>query len=536
TTLAVAAGPGIVLPGAEDAESGAAGPAPAGSADAASGAVGSADTAPAAPAPGGYGAVVVKCLARAVADGDRVLAVVSADGRLTVPPTGLAADPGDSGRTGPEGAVVEQPLPWILSAASPDALRDQARRLHDHLTARPGLDPAAVGRALATTRHRFPHRAVLLGEDTGQFLDALATLAEGGFAAEAVRGTAADRPAAFVFPGIGSQWPGMAVELLDSSPQFHAAALECQEALAPFTGWLLTDVLRGAPGAPGLDTTDVGMPATFAVQVALARTWLAYGARPAAYAGHSIGDIAAAHLSGALTLPDAARVITSWGAGLAELPEPGGDMLAVTLPGHRMADRLRPWEGRLDVAAYNGPESVVVSGDTDAVHELRAALEAEGIRCRRVAAGAACHSFHVDGVRDRMLAELADLTPRATHTPLYSSATGGIVDGRTLDAGFWFEALRRPVRFEQTTHALLADGHEALIEVNPHASLTAAMQETATAAGRHAVTVSTLRRDQGGPRRFRTALAEAYVQGVHIDWAQAFTAAPAGRVPLPTYP
>ncbi|MFG2232648.1 type I polyketide synthase [Streptomyces sp. NPDC048723] len=364
-------------------------------------------------------------------------------------------------------------------------------------------------------------------------------VAQGGFAAEVVRGSAgsaADRPAAFVFPGIGAQWPGMAVELLDSSPQFRAAALECQEALAPLTGWLLTDVLRGAPGAPGLDTPDVGMPATFAVQVALARTWLAYGARPAAFAGHSIGDIAAAHLSGALTLQDAARVITSWGAGLAELAAPGGDMLAVTLPGHRMADRLRPWEGRLDVAAYNGPESVVVSGDADAVHELRAALEAEGIRCRRVAAGAACHSFHVDAVRDRMLAELAEIAPRATHTPLYSSATGGIVDGRTLDAGFWFEALRRPVRFEQTTHALLADGHQALIEVNPHASLTGAMQETASAAGRHAVTVSTLRRDQGGPRRFRTALAEAFVQGVHIDWAQAFPAAPSGRVPLPTYP
>ncbi|MEU2834745.1 type I polyketide synthase, partial [Streptomyces lavendulae] len=527
--LALAAGPGVLLPGVEHTRRGGAAPEGAAPEGTGSEATGS----------GGYGAVVLKYLAQAIADGDRVHAVLSADGRLTAPGTALAADDGDTGRAGHEDTAVEHPLPWILSAAGPEALRAQAQRLHDHLTAHPGLDPAAVGRALAATRHRFSHRAVVLGENTGQLLGALATVAQGGFAAEVVRGTTgptADRPAAFVFPGIGAQWPGMAAELLSSSPQFRAATLECQEALAPFTGWLLTDVLRGAPGAPGLDTPDVSLPATFAVQVALARTWLAYGARPAAFAGHSIGDIAAAHLSGALTLRDAARVITSWGDGLAELAARGGDMLAVTVPGHRMADRLRPWQGRLGVAAYNGPESVVVSGDTDAVHELRAALEAEGIRCRRVAVGAAAHSSHVDGVRDRMLAELAAIAPRATHTPLYSSATGGIVDGRTLDAGFWFEALRRPVRFEQTTHALLADGHEALIEVNPHASLTAVMQETASAAGRHAVTVSTLRRDQGGPRRFRTALAEAHVQGVHIDWAQAFPAGPAGRVLLPTYP
>ncbi|MFE2149381.1 type I polyketide synthase [Streptomyces lavendulae] len=537
TTSSGATGPGDAGSGARGSEttrSGATGSGDAGPEVAGSGPAGVGTDA--AGSAGGYGALVLKTLARALADGDRVRAVLSADGRLTAPGADLTADDGPAGSAaGP----VEQPLPWILSAAGPEALRAQAERLHAHLSAHPGLDPAAVGRALAVNRHRFPHRAVVLGEDTAQLLDSLATLAGGGFAAEIVRGStgpAATGPTAFVFPGIGSQWPGMAVELLDSSTEFHAAALECQEALAPLTGWLLTDVLRGEPGAPALDTPDVSMPATFAVQVALARTWLAYGARPAAFAGHSIGDIAAAHLSGALTLPDAARVITSWGDGLAELGARGGDMLAVTLPGHRLADRLRPWEGRLDVAAYNGPESVVVSGDTDAVRALREALEADGVRCRGVAVGAAAHSSHVEDLRDRMTAELATIAPRATHTPLYSSATGGIVDGRTLDAAFWFEALRRPVRFEQTTHALLADGHQALIEVNPHASLTAAMQETASAAGRQPVTVTTLRRDQGGPRRFRTALAEAYVQGVHIDWERAFPGTPAGRPPLPTYP
>ncbi|MFI9629694.1 type I polyketide synthase [Streptomyces sp. NPDC052042] len=508
STLALAAGPDVRLPDAPDTT------------------------------PGGYGAVLLKPLAGARADGDRVIAVLGADGRFTAAADfGWNADPGEEADLAAgAGDPTQEPLPWILSAAGPEALRARARQLHEHLTAHPGLDPAAVGRALATTRHHFPHRAVLLGDGPDRLLDALSTLADGGFATDVVRGTAADRPAAFVLSGIGGQWPGMAGELLDSSPEFRAAALRCEQALAPFTGWLLTDVLRGAPGAPGLGTSDVSVPATFGVQIALAETWQAHGVRPRAYAGHSIGEVAAAHLAGALTLEDAARTIHAWGDALAELARLGGDMLAVSLPGHLLQERLAPWADRLVIGAHNGPESQVVSGDGDAVRALRAELEGEGIRCGGVRLGAAAHSAHADAVRDRMLTALTGLAPRAGHTPLYSSATGGIVDGRTLGADFWFGALRRPVRFEQTTHALLADGHEALVEINPHPSLTAAMQDTAAAAGRHAVTVATLRRGQGGLHRLRTALAEACVQGVDVDWATAFPAAPGVRVQLPTYP
>ncbi|MFF2196856.1 acyltransferase domain-containing protein, partial [Streptomyces sp. NPDC058157] len=495
-------------------------------------------------APGGYGAVILKPLPAARADGDRILAALTPDGRLTTPPdSGWNTTPGstpDAAAAVPGVAAGRgdgEPLPWILSAAGPDALRARARQLYEHLTAHPGLDPAAVGRALATTRHRFPDRAVLLGDAPDRRLEALAALADGAFPADVVRGTATGRPAAFVLSGIGGQWPAMAGELIDSSPEFRAAALRCEEALAPFTGWLLTDVLRGAPGAPGPDTPDVSLPATFGVQVALAETWHAHGVRPRAYAGHSVGEIGAAHLAGVLTLEDAARAAHAWGAALAELAAHGGDMLAVSLPGHLLQERLAPWAGELCVAAHNGPASHVVSGDGDAVRALRAALEADGIRCGGVRLGAAAHSAHVDAVRDRLLSALAGLTPRAGHTPLYSSATGGLVDGRTLDTGFWTEALRRPVRFEQTTHALLADGHEALVEIAPHPTLTAAMQETAAAAGRHAVTLATLRRGQGDLRRLRTALAEACVQGVDVDWTPAFRAGAAtDRVQLPTYP
>ncbi|MFH7597386.1 SDR family NAD(P)-dependent oxidoreductase, partial [Streptomyces racemochromogenes] len=557
SALALAAGPGVRLPGAPH------------------------------PVPDGYGAVLLKPLTAARAAGDRVLATLTADGHFTpapppapntpaatapdapAPALGVPAAPGpdataapapdaatpgpgtatapDAPAPGSDAATVSrtgaggggrggEPGPWVLSAAGPEGLRARARQLHGYLDGNPGLEPAAVGRSLATTRHHFPYRAVLFGDGRDRLLDRLATLADGGFAPDVVRGTGAARPTAFVLSGVGGQWPAMGGELLDSSPEFRAAALRCEEALAPFTGWLLTDVLRGAPGAPGLDGPDVSLPATFGVQIALAETWQAHGVRPRAYAGHSIGEAAAAHLAGVLTLEDAARTAHAWGDALAELGARGGDMLAVSLPAHLLQERIAPLADRLVIAAHNGPVSQVVSGDADAVRALRAALEGEGVRCGGVRLGAAAHCAHVDAVRDRMLSALAGLAPRAGHTPLYSSATGGLVDGRTLDPGFWFEALRRPVRFEQTTHALLADGHEALVEIAPHPMLTAAMQETAAAAGRQAVTLATLRRGQGGLRRLHTALAEACVQGVDVDWAAAFPGAPADRVPLPAYP
>ncbi|MEU0990928.1 type I polyketide synthase, partial [Streptomyces sp. NPDC005953] len=545
-----------------------------------------------------YGATVLKSYPRALADGDHICGALTLDGRLLPLAAQAAAEPPadtteaakKKGRKGkgrkrpitpgetadkrsnepvptveartpldttddtpiPDDAkpqtasngdtpplvhtAIEHPLPWALSAAGPDALRARARQLHEHLTAHPELTPEAVGLALANTRHQFRHRAVVLGDTREQLLTALDTVANDGFTPDAVQGVATSRPAAFVFPGLGVQWAGMAVELLDSSPPFRAALLRCQDALTPHTEWTVTDVLRETNGAPGLDSIAVSLPTTFAVQVALAETWQAHGVRPAAYAAHSLGEVAAAHLSGALNLKDAARLITTWGHCLAELRSRGGDMLLVSLPAHRMDSILQPWAGRLGLAVRNGPESVVVSGDRDAVEELHASLAADGIRCRIIAVGVAAHSHHVDDVRERILSELATIEPRATHTPFYSSATGGIVDGRTLDAHFWFETLRHQVRFEQTTQALLADGHEILIEVNPHPALTAAMEEIAASAGRRAVAIGTLRRGQGGPHRFRTSLAEAHVQGVDVDWSPAFPGIPTDRVPLPTYP
>ena len=189
-------------------------------------------------------------------------------------PDGAKPATASNGETPPLAhTAIEHPLPWALSAAGPDALRARARQLHEHLTAHPELTPEAVGLALANTRHQFGHRAVILGDTREQLLTALDTMANGGFTSDAVQGVATTRPTAFVFPGLGVQWAGMAVELLDSSPQFRAALLRCQYALTAHTDWTVTDVLRETNGAPGLDSIAVSLPTTFAVQVALAETW-----------------------------------------------------------------------------------------------------------------------------------------------------------------------------------------------------------------------------------------------------------------------
>jgi acyl transferase domain-containing protein len=213
-------------------------------------------------------------------------------------------------RAGDDQAQDHTALPWLLSAATPQALADQAARLHHHLTVHPAADLAAIAWTLATGRAHHSHRAVIRAAGHVDYRRGLAALADGSPAPEVRTGMAASRGrTVFVFPGQGGQWPGMAVGLLESEPVFREQLLACQTALAPHVDWSLTDVLRGAPGAPPLDRVDIVQPALFAIMVSLAALWRAAGIEPDAVIGHSQGEIAAACIAGALTLPDAARII-----------------------------------------------------------------------------------------------------------------------------------------------------------------------------------------------------------------------------------
>ncbi|MEU0687803.1 type I polyketide synthase [Streptomyces uncialis] len=421
-------------------------------------------------------------------------------------------------------------VPWVLSAHSAAALREQARRL----AARPVQDITDTAWSLLTSRAGFTHRAVVVGADADELVAGLTHIAEGS--PRAVTGTATARGGkpVFVFPGQGSQWTGMAGELLAESPAFAESLAACDLPLRELTGWSVLDLLTGAPGAPPLDRVDVVQPALFAVMVSLAAAWRALGVEPAAVIGHSQGEIAAACAAGALSLPDAARVVVLRSRALTELAGLGG-MMSVALPRADVEERLARFGDALTVAALNGPRSVVVSGAVSALDDLHTRLTGEGVHARRVPVDYASHSAHVTPIRERLLTELSGITPAPATTPLWSTVTGGWLDTGRMDAAYWYENLRRTVRFAEGTAALLTAGHSAFAEVSPHPVLTTALTESAEEHGTgHPVVVGSLQRDHGGLRQLLTQAATLYTHGVHVDWTALFES-PRPMVPLPTY-
>ncbi|MEU0304678.1 type I polyketide synthase, partial [Streptomyces sp. NPDC006175] len=427
-------------------------------------------------------------------------------------------------------------LPFVLSGKSEGALRDQAARLSEMMAAGPAVVPGGIGQTLAMGRSRFEHRAVIVAADSDELRAGLDALAGERPGPGVVRGVADGAVApVFVFPGQGSQWAGMAAGLLESSDVFAERIRECAAALSVHTDWSLLGVLREEPGAPGFDRVDVVQPVLWAVMVSLAEVWRAAGVVPAAVMGHSQGEIAAACVAGGLSLEDGARVVALRSRAILELSGLGG-MMSVAEPADQVGERLGRWEGQLSVAAVNGPSSVVVSGDADALDELREACKADGVRCKRIDVDYASHSAHVERIHDRLLEVLADLTPRRSQVPLYSTVTGELLDTAGMDGEYWYTNLRRTVLLEETTRVLLDAGHRVFVEVSPHPVLAVGLEETFEAAGSDAVALGTLRRDEDGSRRFTTSLAEAHVHGVGLDWKALFAGSGAQRVDLPTYP
>ncbi|MFC4069609.1 SDR family NAD(P)-dependent oxidoreductase [Actinoplanes subglobosus] len=436
----------------------------------------------------------------------------------------------------PAGAgLISRAVPWVVSGRSAPALRAQAAKLRDFLTENPGARPPDVGLSLATTRSLLGHRAVVVGADDAELTEGLSALADGTAAPAVVTGQGGAGRVVFVFPGQGGQWPRMAIELLDSSEVFAAMIRRCARALAAHVDWDLEDVLRQASGSPGLDRVDVVQPALWAVMVSLAELWKSFGVIPAAVVGHSQGEIAAAYVAGALTLEDAALIVARRSRLIAEDLAGKGGMMSVALPAAVVRDRLTRWSGRLQIAVVNGPTATVVCGDLAALDEIHDELVAEEVRVRRIPVDYASHSHYVEGIRDSLHEILAPVAPRSSAVAFYSTVTGGLLDTTALDATYWYTNLRQTVLFADATEALLADGFSAFVEASPHPMLRVGIQETLDAGDRDAAIIGTLRRDEGGPRRFVTALAEAHVRGVAVDWATALRESGARETDLPTY-
>ncbi|MFI1198647.1 type I polyketide synthase [Streptomyces sp. NPDC020883] len=418
-------------------------------------------------------------------------------------------------------------VPVVLSARTPEALPAQARALHAHLLTAPDLGPVDIAGPLATTRSAFEHRATVVTADREALLDGLAALGDPQAVAPAgtATGRAADGRVALLFPGQGSQWPGMARELLDTDAVFAESMRACADALDPLVDWSLLDVVRDTD-QDALADVDVVQPVLFAVMVSLARVWQSCGITVDAVVGHSQGEVAAACVAGALSLADGARVAVTRSRLLRELSGTGG-MVSVELP---TAD-LAPWLGdALSIAAVNGPDSTVVSGPDDDLHALMARAERAGIRARRIDVDYASHSAGMEVLRTRLVTELDGIAPRAGTVPLYSTVTGTRLAGDELDAAYWYRNLRETVQLQTAVEALAADGHRFFVEASPHPVLTVGLGRTLGARG---TVLGTLRRGSGGRDRLLLSLAEGWVQGLPVRWDD--IVGPGGRAELPTY-
>ncbi|MEV0675274.1 alpha/beta fold hydrolase [Actinosynnema sp. NPDC050436] len=434
-------------------------------------------------------------------------------------------------------------LPWLVSGRTAVALRDQARRLGEFVAGEDGgrRALAEVGRSLVVSRSAFEYRAVVLAQGHEDFVRGLDAVAGDrpdvvGADAGVVRGIARpDVRSALVFPGQGSQWVGMAVELAETSEPFARSLRACAEALGNFVDWSLWDVLKGV-GDGSLERVDVVQPALFAVMVSLAELWRASGLVPSAVIGHSQGEIAAACVAGGLSLEDGARVVCLRSRLLREIAGSGG-MVSAALPADRAAGALARWGGRLSVAAVNGPLSVVVSGDSAALDEFVAACEDEQVRVRRIAVDYASHSPAVEGIREQLVRALSPIRPRSGAVPFCSTVTGRPLDTAELGPEYWYRNLRQTVLFHDAVRHAAEEGVRVFVEASPHPVLTLGVQETldgSLPAGDTGTALGTLRRKDGGRERFLTSLAEVWANGVPVDWTTVLPEA-AVRTDLPTY-
>ena len=396
-------------------------------------------------------------------------------------------------------AALLQRTPWVVSAHSDAALSAQVGRLYEHVQADPHLGLLEVGAALAA-KPALSHRAVVFASQRERMLEAMDAIVADHPSGDAVRGAIQREGVVFVFPGQGSQWVGMAADLLAGSPVFGKRMAECEEALAPFVDWSLNEVLRADADACWLERVDVVQPALFAVMVSLAELWRSCGVRPDAVVGHSQGEIAAAHIAGGLSLEDAARVVALRSRALTALAGKGG-MVSISLDPDAVAALLEPWETRISVAAVNGPTTVALSGEPDALAQLLQRCEQDGIEARRIPVDYAAHSPAVEALRPQLLEGCAPICPREGEIPFYSTVTEGLLDTAQLDGEYWYRNLRDPVKLVPVVRALVERGNGTFIEISPHPVLSVGVQgaaEQVRVDPRPVAVLGSLRREEDG--------------------------------------
>ncbi|MBF6181917.1 type I polyketide synthase [Nocardia otitidiscaviarum] len=447
----------------------------------------------------------------------------------------LEGRPVDGERTDPVRDSADAPVLFTLSAKTPDALRAYADSYADFLE-RPAADLTAIASAQARTRSHHDHRLAMVCTSTEELRDALRDMARGS-APEALHSGARSTKTsgvAFVFSGQGPQWWGMARELLGRSPVFRQTVERVDAELRKHGDWSVLEELGRDEADSRIGETYIAQPAVFAVQLGLARLWQSWGIVPAAVVGHSIGEVAAACVSGALTFEDAVRVIFHRSR-VQQRASGKGKMLAVGLPSHEAERRITGYRGRVEVAALNGPESTALAGDPDALEEIRVELERDRIFCRMLQVSVAFHSHHMDPLRDELLSSLSGLTSGPAEIPMYSTVSADVVPTGGLDAEYWWRNVREPVRFAPTIDRLIADQHLTFVELGPHPIHSTAIGELLAGRQAEGVAVASLHRKQSDRVTLLSSLATLYTNGFDPDWDAVYDGV-SERVPVPFYP
>ncbi|MFC9892559.1 SDR family NAD(P)-dependent oxidoreductase [Nocardia sp. NPDC127579] len=428
----------------------------------------------------------------------------------------------------------EHDLPLVISGKGEVALRAQAERLYQWLTRHPMLDLAEVAGALTDTRAQLDSRAVVFGADREQLLERLRAFADAG--SGIVTGNVVTGRTAFLFTGQGAQQVGMGAELYRAFPVFATALDEVCAQLDPLLGQSLREVMF-TDSAGVLDRTEWTQPALFAFEVALYRLLESLGTVPDVLAGHSIGELSAAHIAGVLSLPHACALVAARGRLMGELAS-GGAMLAVAVDEARAHDITAGADARLSLAAINAPGATVLSGDAEAIDAVERELAAAGIQTTRLRVSHAFHSAHMDP----MLAEFRAIAERLTYhpprVPIVSTVTGQLADDGIATPEYWVRQVRATVRFAPGIDTLLASGVRRFVEVGPHAVLSA--MTTQCVAAQPALESSTAiaataRRSNSEVPQLLSALAQIHVSGGTLDWRALLPATAGQRIPLPTY-
>ncbi|MEO5826653.1 MAG: SDR family NAD(P)-dependent oxidoreductase [Gemmatimonadales bacterium] len=450
-------------------------------------------------------------------------------------PTAVRADRAHDAR--PD---LDTPQLIPLSARSTEALHEVAQRFRDFVVARQA-DPLVRLRDICLSagvrRNHLDHRLIILARSKSELVERLDAFVRGAEHPD-VQVSAGAVPdnckSAFVFSGQGSQWPGMGRELMQQEPVFKVMLEHCDAALLPYLGSSLFDLLGDDAKLARLEEIDLIQPTLFAIQVALAALWRSWGVEPDAVVGHSMGEVAAAHVAGALSLQDAALVIGTRSRLLKRLSGSGG-MALVGLSIESVAPRLSENGRRLAVAASNGPRSTVVAGDRDELAALLATLEEEGVFSRLVDVDIAAHGTQAAALGVELRQSLATIEPRPARVPFFSTVSGTAVGNRLLDAEYWTQNLSEPVNFTGAVKELLRSGHQVFVEISPHPVLQAPIQQSIIHYASEGTALASLRRGESESRACRESLALYYLAGGSIDW-RSLDGGDGRFIHLPAYP